>query len=279
VDHAGPSAVLPLRPLTVGEVLDAAVTILRDHARGLLPVAAVLAAAEQLALAPVRRWAHANPPGYLPEFDDLGRFWPVLVVGAATEAFVLCLLGGPASRAAGATLLGQRLSVRALLDPRGARLPAVLLVALAAAGIVFVAALGGPLWAVGYGLVGLAVPALILDRVAPLRALWRGVALALRGGMRAMGIRLLGGGIWLALRVALALGGITALEAVGLGNPAWSAVIGALTWSLANAVAYPTLACLDAVLHLDTRMRTEGLDIRLSRAGVPLRPSLLAVDR
>jgi hypothetical protein len=40
------------------------------------------------------------------------------------------------------------------------------------------------------------------------------------------------------------------------------------------------LACLDAVLHLETRIRTEGLDILLTRAGEHgrLTPALLAVD-
>ena len=38
------SGVLPLRPLTVGELLDAAVALQRSHARVLLATAAVLAA-------------------------------------------------------------------------------------------------------------------------------------------------------------------------------------------------------------------------------------------
>lgn len=47
-----------------------------------------------------------------------------------------------------------------------------------------------------------------------------------------------------------------------------------------NTVAYPALACLDAVIHLDNRMRTEGLDIRLARSPAGLaEPVLLAADR
>jgi hypothetical protein len=52
-------------------------------------------------------------------------------------------------------------------------------------------------------------------------------------------------------------------------------------WALVNAVAYPALACLDAVLHLENRMRVEGLDIALSRAlrlGAPT-AQVLAVPR
>ena len=47
-----------------------------------------------------------------------------------------------------------------------------------------------------------------------------------------------------------------------------------------NSVAYPALACLDAVTHLDTRMRTEGLDIQLARTPAGLvAAGLPAVDR
>jgi hypothetical protein len=35
---------------------------------------------------------------------------------------------------------------------------------------------------------------------------------------------------------------------------------------LANAVAYSALACVAAVLLLETRIRTEGLDIAIGRA-------------
>jgi hypothetical protein len=43
-------------------------------------------------------------------------------------------------------------------------------------------------------------------------------------------------------------------------------VLMGLAYLLANALAYPMLACLDAVLHLEARMRTEGLDIALRRS-------------
>ncbi len=39
-----------------------------------------------------------------------------------------------------------------------------------------------------------------------------------------------------------------------------------LAWLMVNTLAYPALACLDAVLWLDIRMRTEGLDLSLRRS-------------
>ncbi|MEJ3741870.1 hypothetical protein WEI85_01025 [Actinomycetes bacterium KLBMP 9797] len=272
---------LPLRPLTVGELLDAAVTLLREYARVLLPAAAVLAAAEQAVLAPLRLAADAEPPAYPPDSDHLGLYWVLLATGAAAEVTIIALLGGLTARAAGAAVLGQPLPARRLLDPRGARLGRVAIVAAIAGIAMFAAALAGPIWFVAYALLGLAAPAVVLDRLGPGRALRRGAVLACRAGLRAAGIRILGYLAWLAIRVALGFGAMAALDALNLDRPQWTGLLSAVAWLLVNMVAYPTLACLDAVLHLETRMRTEGLDILLSRARVhgPLTPHLLVLAR
>ncbi|BCB79743.1 hypothetical protein GCM10022251_40250 [Phytohabitans flavus] len=275
---------LPLRPLTVGELLDAAVSLLRAHGRALLPVAAVLAAIEQAMLAPLRLAADAEAPAYLPDFPQLRElelYWVLLAAGAATEVTIIALLGGLTARAAGADVLGQRPRARDLLRPKGGRLGAVAVVAVVAGAAMFLAALAGPAWFLVYGLFGLVAPAVVLDRLGPGRALWRSATLASRAGLRAAGIRILGYVAWLAIRVALGLGAWAALDLLSLGGAEWTALTSALAWILVNTVAYPTLACLDAVLHLETRMRTEGLDILLSRAGRrgPLTPALLGVAR
>lgn len=273
MDHAGQPAVLPLRPLTVGELLDAAVALLRSHAGVLMPVAAVLALAEQLALAPLRSAADFE---YLPK-GSFGAFWLLLCVGAGTEMAIIALLGGLTSRAAGADVLGGRATARQLLRPAGGRFGTVALIALLAGGFVLaISLIGGPAWIIGYGLLGLAVPALVIDRIGPGRALLRGMALACRTGLRAIRVRFVGYLAWLAIRIALGLGAGAALDTIGLDR--WAVPVHAAVWLTVNSIAYPTLACLDAVLHLETRMRTEGLDILLSRArhnGTP-GPAILA---
>ncbi|MDR7279161.1 hypothetical protein [Catenuloplanes atrovinosus] len=266
MDHAGPSAALPLRPLTVGELLDAAVGVLRDNARTLLPAGLLLAAAEQLALAPVRAWAQAPPPTYVPQWEDLDRFWVLLTVGAATEAVAILLLGGAAARAASAALLGTRLPARRVLDPRATRLGPVVLVALLVGALTLVTAFTGLLWIPVYGLTGLIIPVLVVDRLRVGRAIGRGLSIATRHGARGLWVRLLGATGWLAMRIALALSGVYTVDLLGLTHPGWAAPLGFVVWTLANTLAYPTLACLDAVVYLETRMRTEGLDIRLARA-------------
>ncbi|MDG4802769.1 hypothetical protein [Micromonospora sp. WMMD980] len=280
MSDAGPIAVLPRRPVTVGELLDAAVLLLRDQARVLVPLAVPLALAEQILLHPVRMLAGAHPPGWWPGGEPrLGWYWLLLAVGAATEAMIIALLGNPAARAGGAALLDRRLAPAELL--RAARPGATVLVALAVGLLVGLAGLAGPAWFVAYGLLGLVVPVLVLDGVPAHRAPGRAVRLAVRVGGRAAAVRLLGYLGWWLVRIGIGLGVPYGLGRLGLFDVSAFALPVAVAAQVAvNALAYPALACLDAVLHLETRIRTEGLDIRLSRApaGVP-EPVLLAARR
>jgi hypothetical protein len=128
-------------------------------------------------------------------------------------------------------------------------------------------------WFLLYAVVGFAVPALVIDRVGPMRAIGRSAVLACRGGLRGGAVRMTGYLAWWAVRLALGVGTLALLDLAvsGIGDDLrW--LIAAIAWTAVNAVAYPALACLDAVLHLETRMRTEGLDIALSRAYATGRP-------
>nr|BFE75634.1 hypothetical protein GCM10020092_089350 [Actinoplanes digitatis] len=55
---------LPLRPMTLGEALDAAISLLRARAVPLLAAAAVLALLEQVLIVSLRTAAFATPPYY-----------------------------------------------------------------------------------------------------------------------------------------------------------------------------------------------------------------------
>lgn len=276
---AGPTAVLPRRPLTVGELLDSAVLLLRGQARLLVPLGVLLALGEQLLLHPLRVLAAARPPEWWFHDHRFGWYWLLLAAGAGTEAAIIAVLGSPAARGAGAALLGRRAGVRELF--RHARWGATVLFAAAVGLTVCLAGLAGPAWFVAYGLLGAVVPVLAVDRVPGRRVPGRALRLAVRSGGRAAAIRLLGYLGWWLIRLGIGLGlwyGLTLLNLFDLH--AWALPVATLAWAGVNAVAYPALACLDAVLHLETRMRTEGLDIRLSRApaGTP-EPALLAVPR
>jgi hypothetical protein len=261
------SAVLPLRPLTVGELLDAAVALLRGQAKVLIGIGLVLAAVEQAVLYPLRA-VSARPPYFVPYDDQLAVYWLAVAIGFGTELGIITLLDGLAARAAGPALLGQRLAPRAALSPKGGRFGAVLLIAAlaAVAGAACALACIVP-WFALFALIGLAVPALVIDRVSAPRAVWRSAVLSCRGGLRAAGVRTTGYLAWWAVRLGLGVGTLAMLNLVvtGVGEGTRWLVAG-IAWAIVNAVAYPALACLDAVLHLETRMRTEGLDIALNRA-------------
>jgi hypothetical protein len=263
LDHA---PALPLRPLTVGELVDAAVLLVRAHPVALLLPAALLAGAEQLLLWGLRVLADAplidSPPSPV---DLFGTYWLVLAAGAATEAMIITQLGPIAGRAAAANLLGTRVSTRQLLGAGLRQTPALLLIVPIVGVLVAVATLFGPLWLAAYPLFGLAGVLLTLERRGPLSALGRAATLAFRGGMRATAVRLLGYLSWLMLRFAFFLGLGWGAELLELDSAvvSWVLPIGLV---VINAAAYASLAATDAMTVLELRIRIEGLDLWLARA-------------
>jgi hypothetical protein len=231
-------------------------------------------------LYPLRRSVALAPPFNLPYTDRLGPAWLAFAAGFGTEAAIIAMLGGLSATAAGPALLGRRLPARAVLAGVRARIPGLLAIAVVAGAASALAALAALLpWIFVYGLIGLAAPALVIDRVNPLRALGRSFALASRAGMRGTWIRLTGYLGWLALRLALGFGGIAALEFLLPSSRDLLPAASVAVWVVVNALAYATLACLDAVLYLEIRMRTEGLDLALGRDLRRGRPVDLAMVR
>jgi hypothetical protein len=118
--------------------------------------------------------------------------------------------------------------------------------------------------------------------IGPLRAVRRAVALFRYGGGRPGGIRLVGYLAWWLIRIGLGSGSIALLSVlVSEAGTGWVWLAAGAAWAIVNAIAYPALGCLDAVVHLENRMRVEGLDIALSRALRQHRPTepALAVPR
>jgi hypothetical protein len=268
---------VPLRPLTVGELLDAAAEVTRGAAPALLPVAAVLAAAEQVLMVGLRtEFFHGSVfPGIR---DLIGPAWLAVAVGFGTEALIISLLGLIAGRAAAAGAVGGVLRPRDLLS--GRNLPGGIALAILSGLIVFAVGLLPLGWLVAYPLMGMATVALVIDGTAAARSWTRGLGLSTRSGMRAAAIRLLGYLSWLMARLAFGLGSVAGLQGLGIVPPGpagpW---VSAGFLFVINTVAYASLASLDAVLLIETRIRTEGLDIALTRASDELTIDDLAVQR
>lgn len=272
---------LPLRPLTTGELLDAAVVLVRLRGWRLIGLGFIVALVEQVLLFPLRRLADVDAT-FLPATDRLGLFGFVVMGGMFTEVAAIAVLGGLAARQAPRALLGWAAPAR----PRPGRLGPVLLLAtiigvvcaatgwgflvlpvpLGWAGLVLAAILTAVSWPFVYGPIGLAPAAAVVDELGPVAALGRSLRLSTRNGMRAAWIRVLGYLTWLLIRVGLAA---ATLAAVNLFVTSPSSTVDNLilggAWLIVNTLAYPTLGCLDVALHLESRMRTEGLDIALRR--------------
>jgi hypothetical protein len=276
-------ATLPLRPLTVGELLDAGITLLRRHPGRLLGLSGALALAEQLALLPLRISVDLVPPEYLPNWwGGLGGLWWTLAAGAGTEVAAITLVGAAAARQAVPALLGrQEAGPPRIAAPRWAALVGLAL------GLGVLAALGFGLGVLGWiflvACTGLIAPVYVVDqrlgRSARLPSaaaarpigLWaavgRGFGLAFRSGLRPGAVRLVNYLAWLLVRLALGWGLILTVDALfAPRSDFWLAVLAMTGFGLADAVAYAAAGSLDAVLHLEARIRLEGLDVAVGNA-------------
>lgn len=283
------SDVLPWRPLTAGELLDAAVTVFRHRALRILTVAIVLAALEQLALYPIRHGMYSRPHDYTAVFvtGPNAAFWLLLAYGIGTEAVVIGLLGAVSAWPARELLLARAPNApRPSIRPFGA-----ILLALVVGGGAFATFWAGFVpWVFWFMFTGLVLPVLVNDarlgataagrpgrRLSAPGAFVRSFALVGRSGLRPGGIRLLAYVPFTALRLLLGYGGVLALtEFVRVPLAAEYAI-----WIVVNAGVYALIAAVDATTHLETRMRLEGLDLELSRAlrGGTSVPDALAVPR
>lgn len=282
MDRAAPSAArrlprdqaLPLRPLTLGELLDAAAELVRRRAGVLLAAAAVLALAEQAVLIPGRDAVGVRLSAGLPDLSS--GYWQLLALGAGLEALIITWLGLLTGRGVAAAVTGQPMP-RGRLRERLHGAEAVAVGGLIAAAPATLGAFLGPVWLLGYPLFGLVGVVVAVERRGLFAALRRAAGVAFRGGMRVAAVRVLGYASWLLLRYAFYLGALAGLEFLPVG-PELAEWLLVPVFVAANMLAYATLAALDAALLIESRIRLEGLDLWLDRASRrrELTPDLLA---
>lgn len=272
--------IIPLRPLSVGEILDGAFTAIRRYPRTILGLSASIAAIQQVLafVVDVTTGGFAAPTtNQLSALGTVSGLITIVVNAVLATVLVgmLTLVIGDAVIARSAPLrtiwarlrpLMWRLVVAAFL---AAVLPWLGLIALIIGGVI--------LW------VGLAftTPALVLERLTIRQALRRSWRLAMASFWRVLGIRTLA---WL---LAAFLGGILAIPGAliavtstagsfdgsgnGIGIGAEIAI--RLSSFLANAITLPFVAGVVALLYIDCRMRTEALDVTLVRAAAENPPA------
>lgn len=123
-----------------------------------------------------------------------------------------------------------------------------------------------------------ALPAVVLERVGPVRSITRSAQLVgppnHKMFWRVFGIRLLTGIMVSALSQIItfpaAMVGMLIIAAAGAGEMAnpfmWVAIMQGVVTILVSALTTPFLAGVDALLFVDARIRKEGLDVQLMQA-------------
>lgn len=276
----------PLRPLTVGDVLDGAVAVVRRHPRPTLGVSAVAALvltistfSLQLLLRRFQQQVNLQPDSV--SGSDLGTLAAgtggVAVLGYLVGLLVTGFVAPVVARAA----LGQEASLGSVWRQVRPRLGALLVASLLTTLLVLVCAItlvGIPVAVYLYTALHLATVVVVLEGGTGRRALGRSRRLVAGSWWRVFGITLLAtlltgvvNGI-LTLPFQLAGGGVSGLTgSVVRSTPELLLIsVGSL---IVSTLTLPFTAAVVAMLYLDLRMRKEGLDVALATAaGVAPRP-------
>ncbi|EOR70426.1 hypothetical protein JCM3263A_25760 [Thermobifida fusca] len=311
-----------LRPHSLGELLNGGFSYLRDNPRTVLGlsflVVALTSLLPALGLADVTGAYADFFSSEIVNPEDLELSGTALVsvyLGALLQFLGSVLLSGLLSTVVAAAVLGRRLSLRetaaalrgswgslwalvgfylglvtaaAIVLVLGLLITSVLLVLLPPLGLLlFLLFFAGFIALFGWLMVktSLAVPAAVVERVGPGRALARSWQLSTGNFWWIAAV------LFLALLLSSVLSNVLStpfslaavLVEVPLGESALTSVLAALLSFLGllvtGCVSEPFTAGVTALLYLDVRMRREGLDLRVReavRAGATPGPELLA---
>jgi hypothetical protein len=310
---ASKPGIIPLRPLTLGEIFDGSFGAVRSNPRVMLGISAVvISVATVLGLGlgylasgivgPALGTVDESIVGTDPFFDDfltayLGILSSAVVLGLATP-----ILNGLLIASVSRSVLGRRATpgevwaqVRSAVWPLiGFSLLSGLVIALAVAvwfGLVVLAASADTGLAVVVGLVGgLALlagvvwfavrilfvpPALVLERQGLRSAVVRGWTLSRGSFWRVLGIYLLASIAVgiLANIISQPLGLVAGVVLSTSQSATGFLAIMALAQVLSGVVTTVFVAAVTALLYIDVRMRREGLDVELAAAASEQRPA------
>lgn len=265
--------VIPLRPLSLGEVLDGAFGVVRRNPRATLGWSAVILLVTNLVTLGVTVLDGSLADGLDAVSGGSGTFGGGgSVLGQVLSIFVgaiaAVVLTGYLSAVVAEAVLGRRTSFAAAgrrVRPQLGALVGAAVVAGCAPVIALVAFVvpGIFLW----GALALTAPAVVLEGLPPGAALRRSWRLAVPDFWRVWGTRALAWLIVLAIGVALVLpvGVVGAVTSSGLEDVSLAALIAVAVVSLLTSiVTEPFLAAVVALLYVDRRMRAEALDLTLA---------------
>lgn len=279
---------VPLRPLTLSDILDGSFQTIRRNPRATLGLSAVIAVAQvsvlaifQVVMFSMLRDAKVSNSSSDPNQIDVGQL--VGVLSSLFSALVLsavfgAILTGMLTLVITQDVLGNRVpldAVWAQVRPRIAALIGVSLLVglLQLIGLALFIAPGVWLW----GVLAVSVPALMVENIGVRAAMRRSRALVRGTFWRVWGIRALGT-IMVSVLTGIASIPFTIIALVvshhGLGDiangegglPIAYVLITSIGAIITTTFTAPIKAGIDALLYVDLRMRKEGLDIALQQA-------------
>lgn len=266
--------IIPLRPLGVGEILDGAFTAMRRYPRVTLGLSAIVAAVQQLlGLAVDLSTGEIRSPAGT-GLSAVGTVSGVITL--LVNALLSAVLLGMLMLVIGDAVLGRQVTLSTVWD----RLRPMFWRLLGAAFLATVLTYAGALACV-IGIIftwvafAFTTPALLLERLRVVQALRRSWRLTVPRFWRVLGIRLLATLLAGVISSIISIPAIVVLfttmshsldsgSAVHFGVGA-EAVI-RLSGLVAATLAAPFSAGVLALLYIDCRMRSEGLDLALVRA-------------
>jgi hypothetical protein len=284
-----------LRPLSIGEVLDAGFRLLR-HRFGTLMLC-VLAAGLPLSILRTVIISSTDPDYYDVNAVRFGDPPTEVIVGQIVAALVL-FLGALIAIAAcfrviSAAYLGEPVTAGQSLRAGIRRVPAMvgasIVLGILAFVVLFVIALlsaaarplillAFPVFA--YLLVKWALvwPAIVAERAGPINAINRSWTLTEGHWWRSFAILLVLTLITLVMYFALSFALFAAFSGIESISPIALAIVDTLFNVIVLAVVYPLSAAIITVLYYDTRVRSEGFDLQLLAESIGSDTSRIAVS-
>ncbi len=268
-----------LRPLSIGEILDAGIKVVLRNWKTLIGCTIALMAPlsllyvvaiasidpEQLELVP----ESTTEPGELPEASEFIGYGITFMISAI--ALFVCF--GTCFKAVSDAWLGKKPTVGESLRYGLRRSPRIFvlwvilfLFSLVAWIPCFVPLIWlGVAWA-------LAIPALLFEKVGPFKALGRSYGLTQNRWWATLGLLLvgvllvsiLGGIVQLALALIAQLFAPESVLANGLAQ--------GVGLTIGNALTYPYLTAIQTILYFDQRVRKEGFDLQLMAESLGVEP-------
>ena len=231
-----------LRVRSVSEIVDAAFSLYRRHAKQYITIAAIATAPSLIINLLLGGGVEPITPG------DFIRMVPGVIIGLVTFALVSAVI----VRMGSDVYLGGDPDVAATLQRVLPRVPALLVSIVLTMVMVTVAALFlllPSLYVVA--VVFATVPVIVVERLGPLAAVSRSASLSKNIKLHILGTLVLVYGVYFGLAIGIPI--LTLL----VGNP----VIQLVVQSLFGVVSAPILNLVVMVLYYDARIRAEGFDV------------------